>query len=384
MIRNLVGPPVLGIDFIGRKKELNAAWNALAATNSLLLSSPRRVGKSSFARKLIEKAKEKEWSAIYLDVQGIKNETEFGGYLLTELQKIKNEASHTESIKNKIGKLFHSVKKVEFIDFGVEFDKSPQLFYAKLDETFPLPKRTLIVIDELAIYLQQLVKDGDISRAETFMNWLRNVRQKEVQNISWIFCSSVSINNFLSQHGISYTINDISSFHLGEMNEADALLLLEQLNHSNRQIMDDHQIRYVLARIQWKLPFFIQLFFKTYSINSDEYKKISIEEATDLIFKDMANEHQLYTWSERLSGYGKDEKIARLLLNYFCLPKHKSDRKHLESLIATIALPDDDIAERYSTVKQMLESDGYIVQEEGKIYFRSPIIREFWFNKYIR
>lgn len=40
MVRNLVGPPVLGIDFIGRKKELSAAWNALAATNSLLFSSP--------------------------------------------------------------------------------------------------------------------------------------------------------------------------------------------------------------------------------------------------------------------------------------------------------------------------------------------------------
>lgn len=93
MVRNLVGPPVLGIDFIGRKKELNAAWNALAATNSLLLSSPRRVGKSSFARKLIEKAKNEEWSSIYLDVQGIKNETEFGSYLLAELQKIKNEVS---------------------------------------------------------------------------------------------------------------------------------------------------------------------------------------------------------------------------------------------------------------------------------------------------
>lgn len=123
MVRNLVGPPVLGIDFIGRKKELSAAWNALAATNSLLFSSPRRVGKSSFARKLIEKAKGEGWSTIYLDVQGIKN-----------------EASHTESIKDKIGKFFHSVKKVEFMDFGVEFDKSPQLFYAKLNNFFPLPK----------------------------------------------------------------------------------------------------------------------------------------------------------------------------------------------------------------------------------------------------
>lgn len=46
MIRNLIGPPVTGMDFIGREKELADAWKAIEDTNSLLLASPRRVGKS--------------------------------------------------------------------------------------------------------------------------------------------------------------------------------------------------------------------------------------------------------------------------------------------------------------------------------------------------
>jgi len=44
MVKNLVGPPVIGNDFIGRKKELASAWKALNDTNSLLMSSLRRVG----------------------------------------------------------------------------------------------------------------------------------------------------------------------------------------------------------------------------------------------------------------------------------------------------------------------------------------------------
>lgn len=44
MIRNLIGPPVTGMDFIGREKELADAWKAIEDTNSLLLASPRRVG----------------------------------------------------------------------------------------------------------------------------------------------------------------------------------------------------------------------------------------------------------------------------------------------------------------------------------------------------
>lgn len=106
------------------------------------------------------------------------------------------------------------------------------------------------------------------------------------------------------------------------MNQKDALLLLEELNQSNGRLLDEHQIIYILARIQWKLPFFIQLFFKTYSLNRDDYQSMPIEEATELIFKEMANEHQLYTWSERLSGYGKDEKIGGTPLIANLMAKH--------------------------------------------------------------
>jgi hypothetical protein len=39
----------------------------------------------------------------------------------------------------------------------------------------------------------------------------------------------------------------------------------------------------------------------------------------------------------------------------------------------------------YAEVKQMLDNDGYLVTDEsGEINFRSPIIREYWFNKYVK
>ena len=39
----------------------------------------------------------------------------------------------------------------------------------------------------------------------------------------------------------------------------------------------------------------------------------------------------------------------------------------------------------FEAVKQMLEDDGYIIQEPtGEIHFRSPIIQEFWINRYLK
>jgi AAA+ ATPase superfamily predicted ATPase len=51
------GPVVEGNDFYGREKELRYAWETLISKGtSLLLSAPRRVGKTSFSKKMLKMA----------------------------------------------------------------------------------------------------------------------------------------------------------------------------------------------------------------------------------------------------------------------------------------------------------------------------------------
>ena len=101
-----------------------------------------------------------------------------------------------------------------------------------MSKAFELPQRTLIIIDELVLFLEELSRNGDIARAETFLNWLRNIRQKQSENVSWVFCSSISIHGFVSQNKLTYTINDIAPFNLGEMTKEEATLLFEKLDES--------------------------------------------------------------------------------------------------------------------------------------------------------
>ena len=177
MIRNLIGPPVTGMDFIGREKELADAWKAIEDTNSLLLASPRRVGKSSFAMKLANKAEEKGWNALYLDLQGLKDEGEFISLIIRKLNKIKEKNSLLELAKNRIQDFLNSIKKVNAFKITLELQQNPEDFYEKLSKAFELPQRTLIIIDELVLFLEELSRNGDIARAETFLNWLRNILQ---------------------------------------------------------------------------------------------------------------------------------------------------------------------------------------------------------------
>lgn len=66
-ISNKIGPPVEGDDFFGREKEIKKSNRLLDSNHSLLLSAPRRIGKSSFAKRLIEEKKNQRWKCVYID-----------------------------------------------------------------------------------------------------------------------------------------------------------------------------------------------------------------------------------------------------------------------------------------------------------------------------
>ena len=70
-ITNKIGSPVTGEDFFGRTKELNKAHRYLDERQSLLLSAPRRIGKSSFAKRLIADKSAQKLKCIYIDLQVI-------------------------------------------------------------------------------------------------------------------------------------------------------------------------------------------------------------------------------------------------------------------------------------------------------------------------
>ena len=93
MVKNLVGPPVVGEDFVGRKEELAEAVRMISQGNSLLLASPRRVGKSSFSKKLVEMFRREGVLAAYVDLQGVRTEQEFGDRMADAFRKIREESS---------------------------------------------------------------------------------------------------------------------------------------------------------------------------------------------------------------------------------------------------------------------------------------------------
>jgi len=213
-INNITGSPVEGQNFYGRSKELDYAWSQISKGNSLILSAPRRVGKSSFAKKLLEKAKSEDWNTLEINLEEISSEIGFVNLLIEKLQA----ANWWQDSMSKAGRLFgqilESIKPSITLgeaNVSLEWKNSKTDVYQKVKALLNHEEDTLIMVDELTILLNRLLKnENGLRDVEFFLNWLRSFRQVTGSKIRWVFCSSIGIDNFTNMHNLSHSLNDVS------------------------------------------------------------------------------------------------------------------------------------------------------------------------------
>ena len=378
------GPPVEGDDFYGREKKLHYAWeNHISKGVSLLLSAPRRVGKSSFAKKLLKMAEENGWKTLYLDLQGIGTESDFAKLFKEEIQSTK--------WWNKPGNTFLTLLNgIEFKGVSVDSSVWRDDTYRKIKELIEEAGEMLIVIDELTIFLNHLLKqENGKEKVESFLEWLRKFRQKTGTKARWIFCSSVGIENFASMHQLSIHLNDLHPFPIGAFSEEEAKGFISQLDVGNNvQFTEDH-IQHILEKLGWYLPFFIQILVEKIKflicVEDKPLSNDTIDEAYNLLF---AGSH-FNTWDERLKDYYELEDNAREILKLCTLPTGKSRKDLLANLSKTqiSAGMQSNIGKTETVLAKllaMLENDGYLAEHDGKYIFRSPLLRDFWHRRYVK
>ncbi len=390
MINNITGPPVEGDNFFGREKELEYAWKHIQKGNSLILSAPRRVGKSSLAKKILKEAKESGWNTLEINLEEIKSEE---GFVKIFLEKLTNQSwwgKFKDESGKKISQILESIKpslEYEGAKATLEWKSNKNDVYEKLKTLLDHEKETLIMVDELTVLLSSFI-DNDIENGkknvEFFLNWLRSFRQVSETKIRWVFCSSIGIDNFTSQHNLSYTFNDVNPYPIGEFKREKGKELLNELAKSDAIIISDEVINYMLDKIGWLLPYFIQILFsKFYHLVQVDEKPINIE-TVDEAYGLLINEKHLNTWEERLNEYNQLEIYSRELLKKLCVTKIGDSRDVLFAFLNSKVKNQEKTEVILNKLLYMLQNDGYLMEENSKYVFRSPLLRDFWFNRFAK
>ena len=386
-ISNKIGPPVEGEDFFGREKEIRNANKLLDGKHSLLLSAPRRIGKSSLAKRLIEEKKHQGWKCVYIDLEETTTEEGFLRLVIEAFKKSGIWKQLTDGMSKGLVSVLDRIEKVTIggvVDFNIGKREEQEDLYKNLKDLIKHDEDTFIVVDELTLFLGILNKSENGAEKVAFiLNWLRSLRQVSKTNVRWLFCGSVGLRNFTTAMNLGFTINDLMEFGLGELTREEAEGLLSGLCKSEDMEMSEELINYTLDKLHWNIPYFIQVIF---SKLAEEYEDEVTKESIDMAYNKLCSENYLSTWSERLSEYREYEMPARQILK---LLSTKSSGIERETMLNTLMTGKDaskieEVDYLLSKVLEMLENDGYILKMDSIRTFRSPLLRDYWFNKFVQ
>lgn len=339
--------------------------------------------------KLLERATAKKQGAIFLNLQLLNSEADFFDALTDELSKL----SWWKSKLTKGGAYFDWLKKFRSIkisgpvdvEFSVDFDKSESNIYREFNSVLKHDEPTVILFDEVTDLLDAIMKkENGRARAERFLQGLRSFRQQSGSKIKWIFISSVGIENFMSRHNLSATVNDFATYELLAFSPDTAATMIRALEAGQDMKLTDVIRNKMLAKIGHLLPFFIQLLFaKMQQLHKINESPID-EDLVDVAYRNILNDAELNTWIERLNEqYGEQKSIAHAVLKSLC---HKPQGLHRADILQGLSVPgstEAEISTALGDVLFMLKNDGYLDVKEGNYAFRSPLLRDFWYNRYV-
>ena len=177
----------------------------------------------------------------------------------------------------------------------------------------------------------------------------------------------------------------LSVFVISRLTREEAHGLLQQLCASEQMSMDGVLIDYTLNKLLWNIPYFIQIIFAELLELYDDEKAMTAE-SIDIAYNKLVSENYLTTWSERLVEYGELEIPARQILKSLSSNPAGLSRETLLNMLMTGQESSrvGDMDYLLSKVLRMLENDGYIMKKEAVRVFRSPLLRDYWFNTFVQ
>jgi hypothetical protein len=393
-MRNITGTPVEGQDFFGREEEVLQFLELLEENANILLTAPRRVGKTSFVLEVCRRWEEEGKKATLLDVEDCADELAFAERLLGSLEKSGVGRGLLDSIGLSLRKIRKALGRIKLGAAGVNADLGDEttetvasVVEGLLSKVEQGDQKLLIAIDELPEMLLHLARNEEgKQRVSLFLHFLRRLRQSFRNQVRWIFLGSIGLDHFVEEHGLAKTINDLCVETLGVFPGEEALGFLERLGEAYGMHWEDEADAFLIDKLAWPLPHHLQLVFHTVRsrLRAGGAGAISKEDV-DAAFEELLQPQRLSafdTWRVRLDEElgPEDAQLAKLLLTTICQEARGAKRDTLLQA-AMRAAPHADpqlTGTRIREILHLLVRDGYLIPAEGRWAFRSFLLREYW------
>ncbi len=350
--------------------------------SSFLVLAPRRVGKTWLMKRLAEDMTEEGWLCITIDLQGKTEEEQF----LRELcQKIEETKSLKARVVGQIGQRFRQAaagwEDGNLADVVGEIDHR-EFLDALVKSLNEEDRPTLILIDELALFIQALVAQN-VDQAKSLLYHLRKLMQA-YPNVRWFLTGSVGLDAISRQHGIEGGLLGIELFPLEPFTREEAESFIEEMNAQRRVrkpfSFANGAFDYLIDELGWLSPYYIEHVVKLIRPDGDPptASRETVESGFARILHPSCRTH-FAGWDEHIDkNYPRDEAermsaIVDMLCDDMAGETETTIMTRLEQMLGQ-----GPSARQLKNALIGLESDAYIHRDGERWRFRSGLLRRFW------
>ncbi|MGC4047930.1 MAG: ATP-binding protein [Armatimonas sp.] len=396
-MKNRTGAPVSGEDFYGREREIERLLALIQRGDSVLLSAPRRVGKTSLIGRVASQLQSEGWRILSLNVQDVADEIAFFGKLRDCGTKAELKWPAVSTIRNMVSSVRKSFKGDKAGAAGVTLevgggetlawqDEARAFLSASADGRKKQPQ--LLAIDELPIFLSNLAKQNDgPQRVAALLHWLREARA--TNSFCLILCGSIGLDSFVERHGFAGTINDLTIETLGayEVETAHGCLKALAEGAGWTEGVIDPVLPAILERLGWPLPYYLQILFHQLTQlerrNAADFPQVLDVEAAYAALLGIHQRPLFHHWDSRLDDQfidPEDIPRARVILKALCTkPNGITYRTLIESVAVQEQHTERSVLEKsVNRILDSLERDGYLLRNGNRYTFRSFLLRDYW------
>ncbi|TYQ16599.1 UNVERIFIED_CONTAM: hypothetical protein Cloal_3164 [Acetivibrio alkalicellulosi] len=375
-------------NFFVRKEIVDDFWEKIRRGN-ILISAPRRVGKSSILS-YIEENPIDNYNSIYVITESVKEENDFFKRIVEEMRKTFYKLQHkTSVVKDKITQLFNKVE-ISINECSIKYNKSSEdeidyyMCLKNLIEKLDMDFNIIIMIDEFAQAVQNIKKYKSEESAVQFLEKNRELRQKFLaKKIYFVYAGSIGLENIASQMGCSSTINDLDILEIKPFDRLQGKHFTKELIENLETNFPNEIIDYILDKIDFLVPFFIQIIVnETDNICRHEGVKKVTNDFVDKAIDNIINSRNIYFvhWKDRLNTSFNDKNEVNFAIKILNI---LSKNKEVDFLEIKRVSEDEGLSNKLGDIINLLKYEGYImnvIDSEDKYAFISPILKKWWFE----
>ncbi len=381
---------VSGDDFFNRDRELQILETLVRDRNHVLLTGQRRMGKTSIVRELGRRLEADGWIFLFADVEGAASAEDAIAEIARAVHPVRTIASRfAVSMKRWISENFEEISALEFgvkiragLNEGNWRSHGEQLYRACVPEG----QRSLLVIDELPIFLKRMLNhDGNARRVEGFLSWMRSVLQALGDRAPVLIVSgSIGLEPLVRRLGIPDRINHLYAYRLGPWDRETSVKCFNRLVDRYRLSIDDGVADAVYYALGIGIPHHVQSFFarlRDFAIMHDR-DRVTVKDVEDVYRNSLlgpSGQTDLVHYEARLKEALEDESysIAMEILAEAAVEGvfTQSAKNCLVRMYSRLV---NDAATRIADVLEVLEHDGYLEANDDGHRFASRLLKDWW------